>query len=142
MKGITCWTVRISGEPTEVCGNHAYSRNTSTIGVLKATHWEQTPMPTIRNHTSAAIKTKTQSGYLQNAAYCRLKNAQIGYTLPKAWTKKAAMESVRVYVSGDNLLTISGISDIFDPETLGGDWGPGKLYPLQRTISIGLNVNF
>ena len=31
---------------------------TSTIGVLKATHWEQTPMPTIRNHTSAAIKTK------------------------------------------------------------------------------------
>ena len=85
---------------------------------------------------------KTQSGYLQNAAYCRLKNAQIGYTLPKAWTKKAAMESVRVYVSGDNLLTISGISDIFDPETLGGDWGPGKLYPLQRTISIGLNVNF
>lgn len=52
------------------------------------------------------------------------------------------MESVRVYVSGDNLLTFSGISGVFDPELLGSDWGDGKLYPLQRTISIGLNVNF
>ena len=85
---------------------------------------------------------RTQSGYLQNAAYCRLKNMQIGYTLPKAWTKKAAMESVRIYVSGDNLLTLSDISGVFDPELLGSDWGDGKLYPLQRTISIGLNVNF
>lgn len=83
-----------------------------------------------------------QTRYLQSAAYLRLKNVQVGYTLPKAWTKKAAMESVRIYVSGDNLLTWSGISKIFDPETLGGDWGPGKLYPLQRTISVGLNVNF
>ncbi|MEG1866841.1 MAG: TonB-dependent receptor [Bacteroides sp.] len=85
---------------------------------------------------------EVQSGYLQNAAYIRLKNIQVGYTLPKIWTRKAAMESVRVYVSGDNMLTISGVSAIFDPETLGGDWGPGKLYPLQRTISVGINVNF
>lgn len=83
-----------------------------------------------------------QTGYLQSAAYMRLKNVQIGYTLPKAWTRKAAMESVRLYVSGDNLATFSGISGVFDPELLGSDWGDGKLYPLQRTISIGLNVNF
>lgn len=37
---------------------------------------------------------------------------------------------------------LSGISGVFDPELLGSDWGDGKLYPLQRTISIGLNVNF
>lgn len=85
---------------------------------------------------------EVQSGYLQNAAYLRVKNVQVGYTLPKSWTKKAAMESVRFYVSGDNLLTWTGISSIFDPETLGGDWGPGKLYPLQRTLSVGVNVNF
>ena len=53
-----------------------------------------------------------------------------------------AKDSVRVYVSGDNLVTFSGISGVFDPELLGSDWGDGKLYPLQRTISIGLNVNF
>ena len=85
---------------------------------------------------------QVQTGYLQNAAYLRIKNVQIGYTLPKSWTQKASMESVRFYISGDNLLTLTGISAIFDPETLGGDWGPGKLYPLQRTISVGVNVNF
>lgn len=83
-----------------------------------------------------------QSGYLQNAAYLRLKNVQVGYTLPKVWTSKAAMESVRFYVSGDNLLTWTGISSIFDPETLGGEYDAGKLYPLQRTISVGININF
>lgn len=52
------------------------------------------------------------------------------------------MSSVRLYISGDNLLTISDITGVFDPETLGGDWGDGKLYPLCKTISVGLNVNF
>lgn len=85
---------------------------------------------------------QTQTRYLQNAAYVRLKNAQIGYTLPKTWTKKAGMESVRVYVSADNLVTFSDMISIFDPEALGGDWGEGKLYPLQRTISVGINIGF
>ncbi|ADV42271.1 TonB-dependent receptor plug [Bacteroides helcogenes P 36-108] len=83
-----------------------------------------------------------QTGYLQNAAYLRLKNIQLGYTLPKTWVKKAGLQNVRIYVSGDNLLTISDITGIFDPETLGGDYGDGKLYPLCKTLSIGLNVNF
>ena len=61
---------------------------------------------------------KTQSRYLQNAAYCRIKNLQVGYTLPKAWTDKAGMSSVRVYISGDNLFTFSHMSKIFDPEAL------------------------
>ena len=83
-----------------------------------------------------------QSGYLQNAAYIRMKNIQLGYTLPQQWISKAGMSSVRLYISGDNLLTISDITGVFDPETLGGDWGDGKLYPLCKTISVGLNVNF
>lgn len=85
---------------------------------------------------------QTQTRYLQNAAYIRLKNMQLGYTLPKTWTKKAGIENVRIYLSGDNLFTLTGISSVFDPEALGADWGDGKLYPLQRTISVGLNVNF
>lgn len=83
-----------------------------------------------------------QTGYLQNAAYIRMKNIQVGYTLPKQWVSKAGMSSVRVYLSGDNLWTISDITGVFDPETLGSDWGDGKLYPLCKTISVGLNVNF
>lgn len=87
---------------------------------------------------------RAQSRYLQNAAYCRIKNLQVGYTLPKAWTDKAGMSSVRVYISGDNLFTFSHMSKIFDPEALEStyDANNGKLYPLQRTISVGLNVNF
>lgn len=85
---------------------------------------------------------KVQSGYLQNAAYLRMKNIQVGYSLPKNIIAKAGMSNVRVYVSGDNLWTVSSITGVFDPETLGGDWGEGKLYPLCKTISVGLNVNF
>lgn len=85
---------------------------------------------------------QTQTRYLQDASYIRLKNFQIGYTLPKKWTSKAGMESVRIYLSCDNMWTGTSISSVFDPELLGGDWGPGKLYPTQRTISLGANINF
>ena len=85
------------------------------------------------------------TGYLQDASYIRLKNIQLGYTLPANLVKKAGMSSVRVFVSADNLLTISDISGMFDPEALydgTGYGGNGKMYPLQKTISVGLNVNF
>jgi TonB-linked SusC/RagA family outer membrane protein len=85
---------------------------------------------------------QTSTGYLQDASYIRLKNIQLGYSLPTSLIKKAGMSSVRVYVSADNLLTISDITGMFDPEALAGGWGDGKLYPLQKTISVGLNVNF
>ena len=85
---------------------------------------------------------QTQTRYLQNAAYMRLKNIQLGYTLPASIVKYAAMQSARIYVSADNLLTVSQITGIFDPELLGGDWGQGKLYPLSRTVSFGVNLNF
>ena len=85
---------------------------------------------------------QTQTRYLQDASYLRMKNVQIGYTLPSSLTQRASMQSVRFYVSGDNLLTFSDITGVFDPELLGGDWGAGKLYPLSKVISVGLNINF
>lgn len=96
------------------------------------------PRPMFQQTKNQQVQTR----YLQNAAYIRLKNLQLGYTLPNHLTKRAGMEMVRVYVSCDNLWTGSKISGVFDPETLGGDWGPGKLYPLQRTVSVGANINF
>ncbi|WP_353332720.1 SusC/RagA family TonB-linked outer membrane protein [Bacteroides sedimenti] len=92
--------------------------------------------------TNSGKNYAVQTRYLQNAAYIRLKNIQFGYSLPKQLMEKVKMNSVRFYVSGDNLWTKSDITGIFDPETLGGDWGPGKLYPLSKTISFGVNVNF
>lgn len=85
---------------------------------------------------------QTQTKYLQNAAYMRCKNIQLGYTLPQQLTTKAGMSRVRVYFSCDNAFTLTSLSKIFDPEALEGAWGNGKLYPLQRTWAFGLNVTF
>lgn len=85
---------------------------------------------------------KTQTRYLQNAAYMRLKNLQLGYTLPKNWVSKVGLENVRVYVSGENLLTITSLEKVIDPEMAGYGWQGGMSYPLSKTYSFGLSVNF
>ncbi|MBD9352480.1 MAG: TonB-dependent receptor [Phocaeicola plebeius] len=82
-----------------------------------------------------------QTRYIQNAAYMRLKNIQIGYTLPKKWTQKFHCQNLRVYVSGENLLTITGLTDIYDPETMWGGYY-GTVYPLSKTLACGINLTF
>ena len=82
-----------------------------------------------------------QTRYLQNAAYMRLKNLQLGYTFPKSLIQKAGIQNLRIFISGENLFTITSLSDIFDPETLSGGY-MGSAYPLSRTWSCGLNVTF
>ncbi len=82
----------------------------------------------------------TQSGYLLNRAYMRVKNAQIGYTFADKLTKKYHVSGLRLYLSADNLFTISGVfkHQYVDPELLQSDQ---KIYPLQRTFSFGVRVN-
>ncbi|WP_455587074.1 SusC/RagA family TonB-linked outer membrane protein [Bacteroides sp.] len=87
-----------------------------------------------------------QTRYLQNAAYIRLKNIQLGYTLPAKWTNKFAVSKLRIYVSGENLWVGTGMAKMFDPETVDGGNGDGKnknigeAYPLSKTISFGLSL--
>ena len=80
---------------------------------------------------------QVQSRYLQNAAYIRLKNLQIGYTLPKTLTQKINLQKVRVFFSGDNLWTGSKMSKNFDPELL---YQNGMTYPISYTLSCGINI--
>ena len=83
-----------------------------------------------------------QTRYVQDASYVRLKNVTLGYTLPSEWTKKFAVNNLRLFVSGENLLTITSLVDTFDPETIGvGNWD-GCTYPLSQTISFGLSATF
>ena len=83
--------------------------------------------------------------YLQNAAYCRLKNFTLSYTLPDAWVKKLALQKVQVFFSGENLLTFTKLKGMFDPEaiftsnTYTGEGG--KNYPMNKVLSVGLIVN-
>lgn len=76
--------------------------------------------------------------WIQNGAYARLKNLQIGYTIPTNLTKKIAIENVRVFVSGQNLLTLSKMGGGWDPETTGSTGG--RIYPVAKVMSIGLSV--
>lgn len=80
---------------------------------------------------------QVQSRYLQDASYIRLKNLQVGYTIPKYLTKKIGLEKLRVFFSGDNLWTGTKINKNFDPEAL---WQNGMTYPLSRTLSCGVNI--
>ena len=92
--------------------------------------------------------------YLQNVAYLRLKNLQIGYNLPTEWTKKVHLSKVGVYLSCENLFTWSplykrtkdiNVSNIgtSDPDlTTGSGSGDGYNYPMMKSISLGLNVTF
>jgi len=79
--------------------------------------------------------------YMQNAAYLRLKNATIGYNLPEKWIKRAKLSKVNVFVTGENLFTITKLAKMFDPETIAGGSGPGKIYPLSRVYAMGLNIS-
>ena len=80
--------------------------------------------------------------YMQNAAYIRLKNLQIGYTMPRKISEKVLISKARIYLSGENLLTGSKLM-FFDPEAFQGNTSRvGSQYPLSRIFSIGLNINF
>ena len=81
-----------------------------------------------------------QTRYLQNAAYIRLKNLQIGYTIPQNITSKWGIQNVRVFFSGENLWTGTSLADQFDPETISSY--SGNSYPLSKTLSCGINVTF
>lgn len=96
------------------------------------------PKPYMRNDKNR----KQQSRYLQDASYLRCKNMQVGYSLPRKLIHHIGMTNCRVYVSVDNLFTLTKMSKVFDPEVLGGEYGAGKTYPLQRTWSLGASLSF
>ncbi|MDR1720041.1 MAG: TonB-dependent receptor [Dysgonamonadaceae bacterium] len=80
---------------------------------------------------------KTSTWWLRDADYLRLKNLELGYTIPKDFSKKYHVQTARIYASAFNLLTLSKFyNDFWDPET-GAD-----AYPLQRQIFVGLNLTF
>ncbi len=81
-----------------------------------------------------------QTRYLLDASYIRLKNVQLGYTLPSKWTKGVGISSCRFFVSGENLWTGTRLTDLFDPETISGANDRGNSYPLSRIWSFGLSL--
>lgn len=82
-----------------------------------------------------------QSKYLLNTAYLRLRNVSIGYTLPHMWFGRSGIQSVRFYVSGENLFTVSSLGVPLDPEALDGySSSTGRTFPIQKMYSFGVQV--
>ena len=82
--------------------------------------------------------------YIEDASFLRLKNLQIGYTIPKRFTEKAKLNNVRLYFSANNLITITGYSG-FDPDIGTSGWildsGIDKgYYPSNKTVGFGLQI--
>ena len=81
------------------------------------------------------------SRYLEDGSYFRLKNVTLSYDFPQAWMKKAKMQGLRLYVSGDNLWTVSKFSGM-DPEidTESGEYNNN--YPVPMTVVGGIQITF
>ncbi|WP_439181950.1 SusC/RagA family TonB-linked outer membrane protein [Carboxylicivirga taeanensis] len=83
--------------------------------------------------------TKYNDFFLKKNNYLRLKNAQLGYNLPKSLLDRVNIEKARIYVSGTNLFTITSLDQGLDPESFDGRV---RSYPTTKIISLGMNVTF
>lgn len=109
------------------------------------------PRPTDAQGAANANNAKNflpQTKYLLDLSYLRMKNLALGYTLPQGLTRKAHVEKLRVYVSGENLFEFDNLKIPIDPEvdyTTAGRRDSntfGRVYPYRRTLSFGLQATF
>jgi TonB-linked SusC/RagA family outer membrane protein len=125
--------------PTFFNGN----RSTRLLNAFNPTTNPNSNLPAL-SQTISNSETNPNTFFVEDGSFFRLKNLQIGYTLPSHITDKASMSSVRFYFQGTNLFTISGY-DGLDPEiisnrgnlTLGIDF---QTYPISRILSLGVNI--
>jgi TonB-linked SusC/RagA family outer membrane protein len=86
-----------------------------------------------------ATQSPNSSFWVRDAGYIRLKNLEIGYTIPKGIIERLHMQRCRFYLSGYNLLTITPLKD-YDPE-FQSTYGAYQ-YPIMRSINVGVNLSF
>ena len=97
------------------------------------------PGGSIPNPNGSAMNKEDSDRFIEDGSYLRLKNLQIGYSLPERWISRLGMSRLRIYLSGSNLFTVTRYTG-YDPEVGGGvDYGN---YPQSRTFMLGLNINF
>ena len=119
-----------------------FVNNQALLEMIAADFWSEDNCnvnafwPRLSNYT-ISNNNQQSTHWLRNGAFLRLKTVEMGYTLPKRWTKKILLDSARIYLSGSNLFVLSAFKD-WDVEMAGNGFG----YPLQRVVNIGLNINF
>ena len=107
----------------------------------------------LTNRSGSMLREAPQTRYLQNIAYLRLKNIQIGYNLPEKLISKIGATNLKIYFSGENLWTMSPLYKItrdLDVENTGpsdqlftsDNAGDGYNYPMMKNVTFGLSVTF
>lgn len=85
---------------------------------------------------------QTSTYWLRNASFLRLKNIQIGYTVPKSVVSKFGLNYMRVYISGQNLFCINDYYKGWDPEMIYSTGTQPSFYPITSIYTFGLNIKF
>ncbi|WP_083325708.1 SusC/RagA family TonB-linked outer membrane protein [Hymenobacter coccineus] len=151
VQGVGKRSLYIRGEGVE-----AFHNNWENVYAQHLDRWTPTnPDASYPRLTIGTASTNNNQGsdyWLRDGAYARLKNVQLGYTLPADFSKKIRLQQLRVFVSGQDLFTISHLEKIgFDPEISefsesvglgGGNGSSGRVYPSVRLVTLGLNVSF
>ncbi|MBI6118014.1 SusC/RagA family TonB-linked outer membrane protein [Salegentibacter maritimus] len=129
-------------------GNHyfwgIYAQPWASVTQKNLDHWTpENPNAYFPRPKSYVAETNKELGisqtkYLQDAAYIRMKNITLGYTVPKGAFKNTSISNVRIYLSGENLFEITNLYEYLDPEILGST----TAYPFQKTYSVGASINF
>ncbi|RPD45241.1 TonB-dependent receptor [Hymenobacter sediminis] len=150
VQGVGKRSLYIRGEGVE-----AFHNNWENVYQQHLDRWTPTnpdaDYPRLTIGTASTNNNQGSDYWLQNGAYARLKNVQLGYTLPASLTKKAAIQRLRIFASGQDLFTISHLKEIgFDPEisefsesvgTGGGRGSSGRVYPAVRVMTLGLDIS-
>jgi hypothetical protein len=88
---------------------------------------------------SIGVNGSNSSFWVKDASYLRLKNVNLSYQIPTTLLNKVHLRSAKIFISGQNLLTFTKLYKGFDPEITTQD---AQFYPLMKTFTAGVNVNF
>ncbi|KFE97360.1 membrane protein [Chryseobacterium formosense] len=125
--------------------------NSSAVKPWQLDYWtpENTDAQFPRVSLTSTNNTQNSTMWMRSAAYMRLKNVQIGYELPKSFIENTFLQSMYIYLNGQNLLTFTKFYEGYDPEinynaasSDGVALGGGNYYPQVKTISFGIDVKF
>lgn len=108
-----------------------------------ASEWIPGKWPASRFYYNVGAMYNESQVWRKDASYLRLKNVELGYTIPSKYLRKYWINSIRIYVNAYNLVTFAdSFVKPFDPEKIEGDFSAGFTYPLTRSFNVGLNVSF
>ncbi len=103
----------------------------------EATNLANAKYPLLHYDNNGDHNQRTNSFFLKNGSFCRLKNIELSYALPQKWIKHAYMSECRFFLNANNLVTWDHLGGLTDPESNGSN-----RYPICKTVNFGVNIQF